>query len=569
MRVTTSDMTTYTNSSISPISIKDLIYSSSPVWNKEPNRRLSIHTSTDSQPSDSDKDYDETWQPNRKDNSYPSYEQTYRIAKKNISHLSTRWIRKAGPDGSYYDCDSCAAPKGGWQKYWKDILSTSVSLKEPTKKRTSHNRSALSDSSSESCCSDDEENDWLGDTLICCEKCPITLHFACVCPPLDQNNLKDIWLCASCEQQQSTSRRDHSLLLLSSSTAKDNCVLQTSFHNIQYQISSWNWLNEKSLEPFSHNHKDQSLHPKSHHEHSFKYIFSQISQSVGYRNTTEFTPQMIVFSAFDGIAAARLALQRLGVIHVRYYASEIDAHAMQVAHTRFPDIIALGDIRQVCKRDIPEGVDLMIGGSPCQSLSRLGRQQGIQSGPSSLFFEYVRLLKEWKPRYFLLENVASMNAYDKQIITNALGVEPILVDAARFSAGIRYRYYWTNIPNAKRIWTLEEKANCYLQDILVDHARAQYPKAYTITTNNYAPRAFDNRFNTVWYNDQEKRGLNIIEAERILGFPDHYTECVKCSSDAQSFRTRWKLLGNSFCVPVIEAFCSFLLDSIVTHSTHG
>ncbi|EME28279.1 DNA (cytosine-5-)-methyltransferase [Galdieria sulphuraria] len=433
----------------------------------------------------------------------------------NRSNISFRSIRNIGPDGSYYDCDSCAVPEGGWQKYWKDKQS----------KRRSTHKSASSDSFSESCCSD-EENDWLGDTLICCEKCPITLHFACVCPPLNQNKLKDIWLCALCEQQNQSITKTHRdippLLLLSSFNKKHDSldIIQTPSVNIQYQISSWNWFND-SFSLLYHcsdgNLKKESNHNHNHEHHSLKLIFSQLSQLVKDRNTTEFTPQMIVFSAFDGIAAARLALQRLGIVHVRYYASEIDSKAIRVAHTRFPDIISLGDIRQVSKRDIPEGVDFMIGGSPCQSLSRLGRQRGIQSGPSSLFFEYVRLLEELKPRYFLLENVASMNAQDRQIITDALGVEPILVDASRFSAGIRYRYYWTNIPNAKRIWTLEEKPNCYLQDILMDHARAQYPKAYTITTNNYAPRAFDNRFNTVWYNDQEKRGLNIIEAERILG----------------------------------------------------
>jgi len=432
-----------------------------------------------------------------------------------------RAIRQVGSDGSYYDCDSCALPlRGGWKKYWR-------------------NTSSLDNSST---------SDYLGDTLVCCENCPVTLHFACVCPPWKPTDDR-VWLCAVCQSQN------------------DNCgiqqhspatTIQTPLINLQYQISSSKWIQTTC-------------------KSALRQLFSQLVMQCSNRNTTEFTLEWIVFSAFDGIAAARLALQRLqgtfrqsSRFHVRYYASEIDVHAMQVSHTRFPDIISLGDIRQVSFRDIPEGVDLMIGGSPCQSLSRLGRQQGIFSGASRLFFEFVRLWKQWKPRYFLFENVASMNAQDKQIITNAFGgVEPILVDAAKFSAGIRYRYYWTNIPDAQERLAQVKSDDCYLQDILVDHARAQYPKAYTITTNNYAPRAFDNRFNTVWYphdddgGQERKRGLYIVEAERILGFPDHYTDAVECSTESQKFRTRWKLLGNSFCVFVMEAFCSLVLDSMI------
>lgn len=493
MKATNTTMNSNT-CSISPISIKDLVYAST--WNNT-NRQggIGTHTAT-SQQSDSDKEYDETWQPNRKDRLSVSiiHRNSSANSLRKKTTCSVRRIRKIGPDGSYYDCDSCAVPEGGWQKYWKEKISFSLSLESK----------ATDSSDSTSSCDDD----WLGDTLICCENCPVTLHFACVCPPLTSCN--DIWLCASCRNgNKYTSLYPPPTALVNSSRSSSN--IQTSPLNIQYQLSSWKWL--FNLSPT----KEETQLSITYSKHSLKHIFVEIAHHVSSRNTTEFTPQWIVFSAFDGIAAARLALERLGVGHVRYYASEIDTNAIQVAHTRFPDIIPLGDIRQVTCQDIPEGVDFMIGGSPCQSLSRLGHQQGIQSGPSSLFFEYVRLLKEWKPRYFLLENVASMNANDRQIITKALGVEPILVDAARFSAGIRYRYYWTNIPNAKRIFTFEEKPNCYLQDILVDHARAQYPKAYTITTNNYAPRAFDNRFNTVWYSDQEKRGLNIIEAERILG----------------------------------------------------
>ncbi len=130
---------------------------------------------------------------------------------------------------------------------------------------------------------------------------------------------------------------------------------------------------------------------------------------------------VIILSAFDGISCARVALVRAGIPITKYYASEVDKPALQIAMKNFPDTIQLGDIRQITRATIPEEVDFLIGGSPCQDLSvaKIGRQ-GLEGQRSSLFFEFLRLRNELKPRWFVLENVASMRKADAEKITRAL-----------------------------------------------------------------------------------------------------------------------------------------------------
>jgi DNA (cytosine-5)-methyltransferase 3A len=151
-----------------------------------------------------------------------------------------------------------------------------------------------------------------------------------------------------------------------------------------------------------------------------------------------------VLSLFDGLAGARIALDQIG-IECTYYASELDKYAIQIAKKNYPDIIHLGDVRDVHAKDLPK-IDLLIGGSPCQDLSvaKSGRK-GLDGDKSGLFWEYVRLLKECKPKWFLLENVRSMPKGDRDIIRQALGVvSPIMINSALLTAQNRKRYYWTN-----------------------------------------------------------------------------------------------------------------------------
>jgi DNA (cytosine-5)-methyltransferase 3A len=150
-----------------------------------------------------------------------------------------------------------------------------------------------------------------------------------------------------------------------------------------------------------------------------------------------------VLSLFDGLGGARIALDQLG-IECNYYASEVDKYAMKVAKANYPDIIHIGDVCGVSAANLPR-IDLLIGGSPCQDLSvaKSGRK-GLDGERSGLFWEYVRLLKECEPKYFLLENVYSMPKESRDIISKALGCSPIMINSALLTAQNRKRYYWTN-----------------------------------------------------------------------------------------------------------------------------
>ena len=131
---------------------------------------------------------------------------------------------------------------------------------------------------------------------------------------------------------------------------------------------------------------------------------------------------MKVLSLFDGISCARVALERAGIPVEAYYASEIDKYAIQISQKNWPDIIRFGDVRTFNPVGQTWDIDLLIGGSPCQDLSiAKANRKGLDGERSGLFWEYVRILKEVKPKYFVLENVASMGADSKEQITQALG----------------------------------------------------------------------------------------------------------------------------------------------------
>lgn len=157
---------------------------------------------------------------------------------------------------------------------------------------------------------------------------------------------------------------------------------------------------------------------------------------------------MNVLSTFDGIGVARLALERAGIPITKYYASEVDKHAIQVCKTNWPDVKQLGDIRSLRGESIGT-IDLYVGGSPCQGFSLSGKGLNFKDRRSRLFFEYFRLLTELKkvnPRIkFLLENVPMKPAI-RDMISAMLEVEPIIISSNLVSAQNRKRLYWTNIP---------------------------------------------------------------------------------------------------------------------------
>jgi len=155
------------------------------------------------------------------------------------------------------------------------------------------------------------------------------------------------------------------------------------------------------------------------------------------------TEGITVLSLFDGMSCGQLALQRAGIKVKAYYAAEIDKHAIKVTQHNFPGTIQLGDVTQVTAATLPK-IDLLIGGSPCQGFSFAGKKLNFEDPRSKLFFEYVRLLKECKPTWFLLENVRMEYAHEL-VISQYLGTSPVKINSSLFSAQSRLRLYWTNI----------------------------------------------------------------------------------------------------------------------------
>ncbi len=187
---------------------------------------------------------------------------------------------------------------------------------------------------------------------------------------------------------------------------------------------------------------------------------------------------MNVLSLFDGLSGARIALDVAGIKVDNYYASEIDKWAIKVAQENYPENIQLGSVVDLTEDQLKEmKIDLLIGGSPCQGFSVAGHMKGMSTkegidvttleqylklkeegfefdGQSYLFWEYIRVLRIIKPKYFLLENVRVQKKW-KDIFDEVVGVEPIMINSALLSAQNRVRYYWTNIPNVEQPEDLE------------------------------------------------------------------------------------------------------------------
>lgn len=200
---------------------------------------------------------------------------------------------------------------------------------------------------------------------------------------------------------------------------------------------------------------------------------------------------MNVLSLFDGMSCGQQALERAGIKVENYFASEIDKYAIQVTMANYPNTKQLGSVVNVNAADLPK-IDLLIGGSPCQSFSFAGKRKGMATkdeqeiltlehylqlkaedyefeGQSYLFWEFMRLLNETKPKYFLLENV-KMSKKWKDVLSKAIGVEPILINSNLLSAQNRQRLYWTNIPNIEQ----PEDKGIFLKDILQDNPNAKF-----------------------------------------------------------------------------------------------
>lgn len=286
---------------------------------------------------------------------------------------------------------------------------------------------------------------------------------------------------------------------------------------------------------------------------------------------------MRTLSLFDGISCGRVALERAGIDVVEYHAWEIDPPAIKISRMNWPDIIHEGD---VTTSDFTQfkNTDLLMGGSPCQSLSIVqSKTRKHLDGKSKLFFEFVRALEETNPRWFLFENVASMNAESKRAISDLLGCDPIFINSGDFSAQERPRLYWTNIP----IGDQPTRSTLVLGDIL--QPATEVPEKYWYThpltgvdmskqvcaTMDFKNHEIHKRvFNPAFKchtlttcgggNTQKKvlqngraRKLTPLEYERLQTLPDNYTAGVADSH-------RYTTLGNGWTVDVIAWILSHI-----------
>lgn len=216
---------------------------------------------------------------------------------------------------------------------------------------------------------------------------------------------------------------------------------------------------------------------------------------------------MNVLSLFDGMSCGRIALERAGIKVDNYFSSEIKPYAIKVANEHYPQDKnnRLGDICAIGGWELPK-IDLLIGGSPCQDFSGANKERlGTEGIKSKLFFEYVRLLQETKPKYFLLENVR-MKKEHQDFVSSIIGCEPIVINSELVAPHLRHRLYWTNIPLIGEIDNEYQRLNDFL-----DSGYSDREKARTLLESDSRPlstpikmvhRYFNTRFTTLIFKDE-------------------------------------------------------------------
>lgn len=303
-----------------------------------------------------------------------------------------------------------------------------------------------------------------------------------------------------------------------------------------------------------------------------------------------------VLSLFDGMSCGRIALEKLGLEVDKYFSSEIKPHAIKVTQENYPDTIQLGDINKLEYKDgilysengkfyVGE-IDLLIGGSPCQNFSVAcipTKRLGLNGDKSKLFYEYLRIMKEVNPKYYLLENVGSMKKSDQSSISEYLNQKPVNINSSYFTGQLRNRLYWTNLKvdedyEDKGIlfeevltegYTNRKKSKCLMEgdsrplttpvkmfhrytstglfNIVFkskehfEQCKAHYDKYYKGKSALEITKMMDYMDNSVY---EGIRVLNKIEMERLQTVPEGYTNSITRNQAAS-------LMGDGWTVDVI------------------
>ena len=290
---------------------------------------------------------------------------------------------------------------------------------------------------------------------------------------------------------------------------------------------------------------------------------------------------MNVLSLCDGMSCGQIALERAGIKIDTYYASEIADYSIKITQKNYPNTTQIGDMTKLTEGDLNKfkGIDLLLSGTPCKSLSvtNIKEYEKGLNGSSKLFFDFVKIKNYIKPQYFLFENVASMTEENKNIISKLLGVKPIRINSNLVSAQDRDRYYWTNIkvdylPNDKNIVLKDIMLNTeevedkywYKQDFDFHGLDKKVCATLHINGHDILKRVYNPNFKCATltactggnkqkkvYQDNRCRKLTPLEYERLQTVPEKYTEGV-------SMTNRYNMLGDGWTVDVISHILSFL-----------
>ena len=272
---------------------------------------------------------------------------------------------------------------------------------------------------------------------------------------------------------------------------------------------------------------------------------------------------MNVLSLFDGMSCGQIALNKVGIKYETYYSSEIDKDAIKVTQHNYPNTIQVGDVTKLSSSNLPK-IDLLIGGSPCQGFSFAGKQLNFEDPRSKLFFEFVRLKNELQPKYFLLENV-KMKKSSEDVITEYLGVKPILINSHLVSGQHRRRLYWTNIPGVEQ----PEDRGTLLKDILdnnVDGTKIEFDVngEFQMTAKNGKVIKLNNKVEIPYTIYETRTELGKSERKRIREL--HGIDSTPRTKEHKEYLPLKTKKSN--CLLTGESTLDYILDSNLTFRTY-